>query len=118
MNLQECSFRIPVSYTHLDVYKRQQSMNSKVILISLFAIGGLLLWLLLKLRQLVKLQQTEELAGLNATRATSFADLYKKYNYIGKGILVILGILAAYGIWNWLMWIGVYNCLLYTSRCV
>ena len=36
-------------------------------------------------------------------------DIYKKYNYIGKGILVVLGIFAAYGLWNWLMWIGVYK---------
>lgn len=88
---------------------QKQSMNSKVILISLIAIGGLLLWLLLKLRQLVKLQQTEELAGLNASRAVSFGDLYRKYSYVGKGILVVLGIFAAYGIWNWLMWVGVYK---------
>ena len=88
---------------------KKESMNSKIILISLAAIGGLLLWLLLKLRQLVKLQQTDELAGLNATRAYSFADLYKKYHYVGKGILALLGIFAAYGIWNWLMWIGVYK---------
>ena len=88
---------------------KKESMNSKIILISLAAIGGLLLWLLLKLRQLVKLQQTDELASLNATRAHSFADLYKKYHYVGKGILVLLGIFAAYGIWNWLMWIGVYK---------
>lgn len=88
---------------------QKQSMNSKVILLSLLAIGGLLLWLLLKLRQLVKLQQSEELVGANAGRATSFADVYKKYHYIGKGILVVLGIFAAYGIWNWLMWIGVYK---------
>lgn len=88
---------------------QKQSMNSKVILISLIAIGGLLLWLLLKLRQLVKLQQTEELAGLNATRAVSFGDMYRKYSYIGKGVLVVLGIFAAYGIWNWLMWVGVYK---------
>ena len=88
---------------------QKQSTNSKVILISLIAIGGLLLWLLLKLRQLVKLQQTEELAGLNATRAVSFGDMYRKYSYIGKGVLVVLGIFAAYGIWNWLMWVGVYK---------
>ncbi|MBF8457814.1 c-type cytochrome [Kaistella sp. G5-32] len=88
---------------------QKQSMNSKVILISLIAIGGLLLWLLLKLRQLVKLQQTEELAGLNASRAVSFGDLYRKYSYVGKGVLVVLGIFAAYGIWNWLMWVGVYK---------
>jgi len=88
---------------------KKDSVNSKIILISLFAIGGLLLWLLLKLRQLVKLQQTDDLAGLNATRAVSFADLYKKYHYVGKGILVLLGIFAAYGVWNSLMWIGVYK---------
>ena len=88
---------------------KQNSANSKIILISLAAIGGLLLWLLLKLRQLVKLQQTEELAGLNATRAYSFADLYKKYSTVGKGLIALLAIFAAYGLWNWLMWIGVYK---------
>ena len=89
--------------------EKMQSMNSKIILLSLLSIGGLLIWLLLRLKQLVKLQQTDELTGLNATRATSFADLYKKYDYIGKGVLVVLRVLAAYGLWNWLMWIGVYK---------
>ncbi len=88
---------------------KKESANSKIILISLLAIAGLLVWMLLKLRQLVKLQQAQELAGLNASRAVSFADLYKKYHYVGKGILVLLGIFAAYGIWNWMMWIGVYK---------
>ena len=88
---------------------QKESMNSKVILISLAAIGGLLLWLLLKLRQLVNLQQNDELAGINASRAVTLGTMYKKYSYAGKGILVILGIFAAYGIWNWLMWIGVYK---------
>ena len=88
---------------------RKESVDSKIILISLLAIGGLLLWLLLKLKQLVKLQQTDELKGLNATRAYSFADIYRKYHYIGKGILVLLGVFAAYGLWNSLMWIGVYK---------
>ena len=87
----------------------ENSVNSKAILVSLFAIGLLLVWLLLKLRQLVKLQQTDELSGLNSTRAVTFADLYKKYSFVGKGILTILGILAAYGLWNSLMWIGVYK---------
>lgn len=88
---------------------KKESVNSKIILISLVAIGALLLWLLLKLNQLVKLQQSEELSELNANRAVSLGDLYKKYHYVGKGVLVVLGILAAYGIWNWLMWIGVYK---------
>ncbi|MGZ5262819.1 MAG: c-type cytochrome, partial [Kaistella sp.] len=88
---------------------KKDSVNSKIILISLVAIGALLLWLLLKLQQLVKLQQSEELSGLNQSRAVSLGDLYRKYHYVGKGVLVVLGILAAYGIWNWLMWIGVYK---------
>ncbi len=88
---------------------RAERINSTIILISLLVIGGLLIWLLLKLRQLVKLQQTEELSGLNETRVASFSELYQKYNYIGKIALGILGLLAFYGVWNWLMWIGVYK---------
>jgi cytochrome c2 len=98
----------PNSVASIEAQNRE-SMNSKVILISLLAIGGLLLWLLLKLKQLVKLQQTDELVGLNATRATSFADVYKKYQLVGKTVLVVLGIFAFYGVWNSLMWIGVYK---------
>lgn len=88
---------------------KKDSVNSKIILISLLAIGGLLLWMLFKLRQLVKLQQSEELSGLQSSRAYSFADLYRKYSYIGKGVIALLAIFAAYGIWNWMMWVGVYK---------
>lgn len=88
---------------------QQQSMNSKVILIALISIGLLLIWLLLKIKQLVKLQQSSELSDLNSTRAVTFAEIYQKYHFIGKGILGVLAILAAYGIWNWLMWVGVYK---------
>ncbi len=88
---------------------KKESAGSKIILISLLAIGALLIWLLLKLRQLVKLQQTEELSALNETRIKSFGEFYEKYNMIGKIILAALGIFAFYGVWNWLMWIGVYK---------
>ncbi len=88
---------------------KQESMNSKIILISLLAIGGLLVWLLIKLRTLVKLQQADELAGAREESAVSFADIYRKYSAVGKGLLVVLGIFAAYGLWNSLMWIGVYK---------
>lgn len=96
------------SLTAIEAAQRQ-SMDSKVILVSLFAIAGLLVWLLLRLQQLVKLQQADELVGLQETRARSFGQIYAKYHYVGKGLLVLLGIFAAYGIWNWLMWIGVYK---------
>ncbi|AZA81533.1 quinol:cytochrome C oxidoreductase [Chryseobacterium lactis] len=83
--------------------------TTNIVIISLLAIAGLLVWILLKLRQLVKLGQSEELAGLNETRVRSFKEMYEKFHYVGKGLLAILAILAAYGVWNWLMWIGVYK---------
>ncbi|WP_407402783.1 c-type cytochrome [Chryseobacterium sp.] len=83
--------------------------TTNVVIISLLAIAALLVWILLKLRQLVKLGQAEDLAGLNETRVKSFSEIYEKYHYIGKGALAILALLATYGIWNWVMWIGVYK---------
>lgn len=83
--------------------------TNSIVIISLLAIAGLLVWILVKLRQLVKLGQSEDLAGLNATRVKSFSEIYEKYHYIGKGALAILAILATYGVWNWIMWIGVYK---------
>lgn len=83
--------------------------SSKIILISLFSISALLLWVLSRIRELAKLQQTQEFAGLNATRAYTLAELYQKYNGLAKTLLGILAILAAYGVWNWLMWVGVYK---------
>jgi cytochrome c2 len=85
------------------------STTTNVVIISLLAIAALLVWILIKLRQLVKLGQSEDLAGLNESRVKSFSEIYEKYHYIGKGILAILALLAAYGVWNWIMWIGVYK---------
>lgn len=89
--------------------EKKNSLNSKIILGSLLAIAGLLVWLLLKLRQLVKLQQTEELGDLGATRVKSFNELYEKYQIVGKALMGLLALFAVYGVWNWLMWIGVYK---------
>lgn len=88
---------------------KKQSDNSKMLLISLLAIVGLLVWLLIKLQQLVKLNQTDELADLNKTRAYSLGDLYKKYSIVGKVALGLVALLAFYGVWNALMGIGVYK---------
>ncbi|RMZ60914.1 quinol:cytochrome C oxidoreductase [Chryseobacterium nematophagum] len=83
--------------------------TTNIVIISLLAIAGLLVWILIKLRQLVKLGQSEDLAGLNETRVKSFSEIYQKYHLIGKGLIAILALLATYGIWNWIMWIGVYK---------
>ncbi|MBW8521983.1 c-type cytochrome (plasmid) [Chryseobacterium chendengshani] len=83
--------------------------TTNIVIISLLAIAALLVWILVKLRQLVKLGQSEDLAGLNESRVRSFSEIYEKYHYIGKGLIAILAILATYGVWNWIMWIGVYK---------
>ncbi|MGV4414737.1 c-type cytochrome [Chryseobacterium sp. T1] len=87
----------------------QDQLNSKAIIAGFIVIAGLLFWLLLKLRQLVKLQQTPDLLDLDSTRIQSFSELYAKYQVVGKGLIAILAVFALYGVWNSLMWIGVYK---------
>jgi mono/diheme cytochrome c family protein len=88
---------------------KQDKINTTIILVSLLSIGGFLLLLLSRLIRLLKLQQTNELEGLNEMRAYTFASLYKKYKTFGNLALTLLAIVAAYGVWNWMMWIGVYK---------
>lgn len=83
--------------------------SSKTIILSLVAIAALLIWILFKLRELVKLNQSEDLNELNSTRIQSFSELYGKYKFVGQALMGLLAIFAAYGVWNWMMWIGVYK---------
>lgn len=83
--------------------------NNSIVIISLLAIAALLVWILLKLRQLVKMGQDENLAEHNAKQVKSFSEIYAKYHWVGKGLIALLALLATYGIWNWIMWIGVYK---------
>jgi hypothetical protein len=87
----------------------KDSGSSKMVLIGLLAITGLLVWILLKLKQLVNLQANEELTELTATRVQSCSETFAKYNKVIKAFLVLLAILAGYGVWNSLMSIGVYQ---------
>ena len=87
----------------------QDGLNSKIILASLIAISGLLIWVLVKLRQLVKMQEDKQLGELDSFRVKSLGELYEKYNLIAKILLGVVTLFAFYGVWNWLMWIGVYK---------
>lgn len=87
----------------------KESLNSKILLSSLLVISGLLVWLLVRLRQLVRLQMSESLSQLEETRIKSFSELYQKYNLVGKVILGLLVVFTLYGVWNALMGIGVYK---------
>jgi cytochrome c2 len=86
-----------------------QSGDNKMVVIGLLAIAGLLVWILLKLKQLVKLQASEELSELNATRVQTFGEIYEKYNKIFKALQALLALFAGYAVWNALMSIGVYQ---------
>ena len=89
---------------------KDEKNNSSALLISLAAVGGLLLLLLFRLTQLVNLQRkSAEISKLDATRIHSLGEFYQKYNTLGKVIMGALAAFAFYGIWNWLMWVGVYK---------
>lgn len=89
---------------------KEEKDRYTALLLSLVAIAGLLVLLLFRLTQLVNLQrQSTEISALDATRIHNFSEFYQKYNTFGKLMIGVLSILAFYGIWNWLMWIGVYK---------
>lgn len=86
--------------------ERKQSTNSKIILVSLLAVVGLLSWGLIRLRSLLNLQRKGE---LDPIKAKKYQAQYEKFDTFIKGIAGVLSVLALYGVWNWLMWIGVYK---------
>lgn len=86
--------------------EKKDSLNSKVILCSLLAVVGLLVWILLRLNQMLNLQRKGELDPL---KAKLYQRQYEKFQLVSKGILGIFALLAVYGLWNSLMWIGVYK---------
>jgi cytochrome c2 len=89
---------------------QEEKNQSRIILVSLVSIAALLLWILFRLSQLVKLQRKSgEISDLDATRIHSLGEFYNKYQTLGKTVMGLLAVLALYGIWNWLMWVGVYK---------
>ena len=89
---------------------QEEKNQSIIILVSLVSIAGLLLWILFRLSQLVKLQRKSgEISDLDATRIHSLGEFYNKYQTLGNTVMGLLAVLALYGIWNWLMWVGVYK---------
>lgn len=86
--------------------EQKESLNSKIIMVSLLAVVGLLTWVLLRLRSLLDLQRKGE---LDPVKAKQYEVQYEKFNLFGKGIVGLLAVVAIYGVWNALMWIGVYK---------
>lgn len=80
------------------------------LLIIVVVIIGLLGWILYNVRRLKEEQALA--AGLSPKqekKIISLHDLYNKYKLPGQAIITLLTIAAGYGIWNWMMWIGVYK---------
>lgn len=86
--------------------EKKDNLNSKIIIGVALSVVGLLIWVLLRLRQLLNLQRNNNLSPEKAKRAEA---LYQKFNLVGKGLVGVLSLLAVYGLWNWLMWVGVYK---------
>lgn len=88
---------------------KEQSTDSKIVIGSFIFIALLLVWLLLRIRQLVKIQSLGDATEKEVAKALTFAEAYKKYKGVGNALIGVFTLFAAYGLWNWLMWIGVYK---------
>jgi len=79
-------------------------------IILFLAFVALLTLIYVRVRKLENLSKTpEELSKEKSNKILSLNNIYEKYKLVGQGIIVVLVFLAGYGIWNWLMWIGVYK---------
>jgi len=85
----------------------EQEANAKIIMISLLVVSALLIWILVRIKQLVKLSRSEQLSALDARKVQSFGELYERYSTVGKVLIGVMAFFAFYGVWNWMMWIGV-----------
>src|SRR5690606_37147336 len=82
-------------------------VSSGIVIVGFFILSVLLIWILFRLNALVKLTRAEELSQEDEESAVSFAELIGKYDKVFKGGLVFLILLALFGLWKFLLYIGV-----------
>ncbi|PQL92496.1 c-type cytochrome [Apibacter adventoris] len=87
---------------------QDDSSNSIYIFVSFASIGIILLFTLYKVNQLVRLKTKGiVLNELQATRIKSLSQFYNKYKGFSYFLITLLLALSLYGVWAWLMGIGV-----------
>lgn len=80
------------------------------VLIVVGLIIALLILVFIKVKKLENLTKSpQQLAADKQAKAQSYNKFYEKYKLVGQGVITLLVLLAGYGIWNWLMWVGVYK---------
>lgn len=87
---------------------QDDSSNSNYILISFASLGIILLFTLFKINRLVQLKTAgAELSQLQKAKIKSLSQFYAKYKGLSYFIIGVLLALSLYGVWAWLMGIGV-----------
>src|SRR5690606_20092859 len=81
--------------------------STGVVIVGFFILAVLLIWILFRLNALVKLTRAEELAPEDEEIAFSFAGFINKYEKLFRVALAVLVFLALYGVWNFMLGIGV-----------
>lgn len=81
--------------------------STGIVIVGFFILAVLLVWILSRLNALVKLTRAEELTPDEEAEAFSFAEFIQKYDKVFKGSLVLLLFLALFGLWKFLLYIGV-----------
>ncbi len=88
--------------------KQDDSANLNYILLAFASVGTILILTLLKINRLVRLKTSSaELTELEATRIKSLSQFYERNRGLSYVIISVLLALSLYGVWAWLMGIGV-----------
>lgn len=82
-------------------------VSSGMVIVGFFILGVLLVWILSRLNELVKITRAAELSPEQELAATDFAGLFERYNKVFKLALVALLFLTLFGVWKFLLGIGV-----------
>jgi mono/diheme cytochrome c family protein len=82
-------------------------VSSGIVIVGFFILSVLLVWILTRLNALVKLTRAEELTIEEKESAISFAELMHKYNKVFNVSLVFLVLLALFGLWKFMLYIGI-----------
>ncbi|MDR1876875.1 MAG: c-type cytochrome [Flavobacteriaceae bacterium] len=90
------------------VAQKDDSENLSYILLAFASIGIILILTLLKINQLVRLKTSSaELTELEAARIKTLSQFYNRYQGLSCSIISIILVLSLYGVWAWLMGLGV-----------
>lgn len=90
------------------VVEKKTSNELNYILLSFASIGIILIFTLVKVNRLVKLKTSSaELTELELTKIKNFSQFYVQYKGVLYASVTLLLVLSFYGVWAWLMGIGV-----------